>query len=101
MLECYSVLTRLPGGLAASAADAARVLSQRFPDRVLECDERPDLIARLSRAGVAGGAAYDGLVALEAAVHNQTLLTLDRRALVTYARLGVDARLISGLGTPA
>ena len=35
------------------------------------------------------GASYDGLVALEAAAHDHTLLTLDERAQQTYGRLGV------------
>jgi hypothetical protein len=36
----------------------------------------------------------DGLVALEAAAHGQTLLTLDERAQATYRRPGIDFRVI-------
>ena len=46
------------------------------------------------RLGVLGGAVYDGLVALSAAAHGATLLTLDRRALPTYRRCGVPHRLL-------
>jgi hypothetical protein len=42
------------------------------------------VLERLSAAGVYGGAGYDGLVALEAAAHGRTLLTLDQRAQSTY-----------------
>jgi hypothetical protein len=48
----------------------------------------------LAGAGVFGGAGYDGLVALEAAAHGRTLLTLDERAQSTYRRLGVPFRVI-------
>lgn len=100
-VEAYSVLTRLPGGLAAAPQDAASVLRVRFPEPVLDLDTRSGLLDRLARSGVAGGAAYDGLVALQAAHHGHALLTLDRRALTTYARLGVDATLLSAPDTPA
>jgi hypothetical protein len=91
MLEAYSVLTRLPGGLAVPAADAARALEARFdgPPLQLPAPYRHKLLSTLATAGVHGGASYDGLVALEAHAHNLTLLTLDERARQTYARLGV------------
>lgn len=90
LLETYSVLTRLPGGLAVPAPVAADVLVERFPGKPLRLadEDRAALPAALARAGVAGGASYDGVVALEAAAHAQTLLTLDRRAQDAYRRLG-------------
>ena len=98
MLEAYSVLTRLPGGLAVTATVASQVLTERFsgepmrlPDR-----ERTALPSILARAGVAGGASYDGLVALEAASHGQGLLTLDSRAQDAYRRLGATFTVIAG-----
>jgi toxin FitB len=95
-VEAYSVLTRLPGGLAVPAPLAAEVLADRFPDPplTLRAAERRGLAQRLAAAGVAGGAAYDGLVALEAASHGATLLTLDRRAQDAYRRLGVPFRAL-------
>jgi hypothetical protein len=96
LLETYSVLTRLPSGLAVPATAAADALERRFPDRPLRVDDtaRSSLLERLARARVSGGAAYDGLVALEAAAHEQILLTLDERAQSTYQRLGVAFRTI-------
>ena len=97
VLEAYSVLTRLPGGLAVPPASASEVLAERFPARplTLPVAGRRSLVATLASAGVVGGASYDGLVALEAAAHEQPLLTLDRRAQDTYQRLGVTFRVIA------
>jgi hypothetical protein len=95
MLEAYSVLTRLPSGLAVPPAAAASVLRTRFPEPVLRLGtDQHDTIMRLSAAGVFGGSSYDGLVALQAHAHRQTVLTLDRRAQETYRRLGIPFQLI-------
>ncbi|MEN3279972.1 MAG: hypothetical protein V7607_1112 [Solirubrobacteraceae bacterium] len=98
MVEAYSVLTRLPGGLAVPAAVAADVLASRFSGRPLRLADaqRRALLRTLAAAGVLAGASYDGLVALEAAAHDETLLTLDRRARDTYRRLGVGFYAIDG-----
>jgi len=90
LLEAYSVLTRLPSGLAVAPATAASVLADRFPEPPLRLDdaERNTLLVTLASAGVLGGSTYDGLVALEARAHGLTLITLDDRAQVTYRRLG-------------
>ncbi len=84
-------MTRLPGGLAATAADAAQVLAKRFGGEPLRLPDakREALLSTLAGAGIAGGSSYDGLVALEARAHGRTLLTLDRRAQDVYRRLGV------------
>jgi hypothetical protein len=73
------------------------VLGERFPSTPLNLpgSDRGSLVATLASAGVSGGATYDGLVALEAAAHEQPLLTLDRRAQESYRRLGVAFRVIS------
>lgn len=94
MVEAYSVLTRLPGGLAVPAADAARTLEARFGGTPLRLTTplRRRALSTLANAGVHGGASYDGLVAMEAHAHGLTLLTLDERARHTYARLGVKYR---------
>lgn len=91
MLEAYSVLTRLPAGLAVSSADAAAALTRRFPDAVLSLGpvEREGLLSRLADVGVVGGQVYDALVALETLAGGETLLTRDRRAQELYRRLGV------------
>lgn len=96
VLEAYSVLTRLPGGLAVPPALAASVLRQRFPVTLLRLSdgEYEDVLDRLAGAGVFGGAAYDGLVGLEAAAHGEVLLTLEERARTTYQRLGITYRAL-------
>lgn len=97
MLESYSVLTRLPAGLAVPAGTAAGVLAARFPEPSLDVPggDRAALVEVLAGAGVTGGASYDGLVALQAAAHEHPLLTLDRRALETYQRLGAAFQIIA------
>ncbi len=96
LIETYSVLTRLPSGLAVSASVAADVLASRFGSAPLRLDAAARIAAleRLASAGVFGGATYDGLVALEAQAHGRTLLTLDRRAQTTYTRLGVTIEVL-------
>jgi len=91
------VLTRLPAGLAVAPAVAASVLAGRFHDAVLQLDDqqRNSLLQTLADAGVHGGASYDGLVALEAKAHGETLLTLDERAQSIYQRLGAPFRVIN------
>lgn len=95
MLEAYSVLTRLPGGLAVPAATAGDVLRRRFHDPPLELPEveHCEVLRTLAGAGVLGGASYDGLVALQARGH--VLLTLNRRAQETYRRLGAPFEVVS------
>lgn len=97
MLETYSVLTRLPGGFALPERLAAEAIARRFGDPPLRLPDarRNVLLTTLASAGVLGGATYDGLVALEAAAHGRTLLTLDRRAQDAYRRLGVPFRVIA------
>lgn len=94
LVETFSVLTRLPSGLRASPADAARLLTTRFAEPLLLSDQTarhlPDLLASLD---IAGGATYDALVALAARDHSATLLTLDARARGTYEIVGVPVVL--------
>ena len=91
VIEAYSVLTRLPGGLAVPAAVAGDALARRFGDEPLRLPDadRAALLGTLAAAGVFGGASYDGLVALEAHAHGRALLSLDHRAQATYRRLAV------------
>jgi predicted nucleic acid-binding protein len=96
-VEVYSVLTRLPSGLAVPPPAAADVLARRFPGRRLRLPARDSaaLVGTLAAAGVYGGATYDGLVALEAAANDEVLVTLDERAQRTYRRLGAPFRTLS------
>ena len=97
LAEAYSVLTRLPAGLAVPATTASDILARRFTSAPLELPAaaRPSLLATLAAAGVSGGSTYDGIVALQAAAHGERLLTLDRRAVQTYGRLGVAFELLA------
>jgi hypothetical protein len=97
VIEAYSVLTRLPSGLAVAPGLAASVLARRFDQPPLRLDDaqRGDVVQKLAGAGVFGGASYDGLVALEAKAHGRALLTLDQRAQSTYQRLSVAFTVIS------
>lgn len=93
--ETYSVLTRLPGAQRVSAAGAQRVIATNFPASVhLAGDVAGRAITELARAGIAGGAVYDGLVGLAAASADRLLVSCDRRAAPTYAALGVTFELV-------
>ncbi|MBA2566755.1 MAG: PIN domain-containing protein [Thermoleophilaceae bacterium] len=95
-LEAYSVLTRLPEPFRVDPAIAVEFLERTFRSERLALD--PDAHAcaprTLSEAGVGGGATYDGVIALAAREAGAQVVTLDRRALDTYARCGADARLL-------
>jgi len=93
LAETYSVLTRLPGDLRLTPADAARLLAERFVEPLLFGSEVAGrLPAVLGRLGIAGGAVYDALVALAAVEHGANLATRDVRARATYEMVG--ARVI-------
>ena len=88
--ETYSVLTRLPGNLRRSPADAARLLDHNFPASVyLSETVAATLGVEFARLGIAGGSVYDALVGAAARHHGQALLTRDDRARPTYGALGV------------
>jgi len=94
--ETYSVLTRLPGGLRRSPADAIRVLAHDFPaSGFLGAREAAELGRELAAAGIAGGAVYDGLVGAAARQHGRPLVSADARARPVYDALGVR---VEGLG---
>ncbi|GAA3670048.1 PIN domain-containing protein [Microbacterium marinilacus] len=94
-IETYSVLTRLPGAQRVSAAVAARMIEVNFPrSHALSAAGGRRAPSRFAAAGIAGGAVYDGLVALAAEEARIALLTCDRRAVDTYARLGVDVTIV-------
>lgn len=89
-IETYSVLTRLPGDVRLTAADAARLIRTRFaPPLLIGLKTSRRLLDVLSELGIAGGATYDALVALAAAEHGADLATRDARARGTYERVGV------------
>lgn len=93
-LEAYSVLTRLPDPFRAEPAVVAEFLRRTFLTARLQAaaDGLPE---RLAGIGICGGAVYDALIAFTAAAAGAELLTLDRRALLTYERCQVRARLLA------
>ena len=95
--ETYSVLTRMPEPQRASPSIVRDQLERRFEDRWLGLTSGALrlALARLEELGVAGGATYDGLIAITAAASGATLVTLDLRALPAYQRLGADVHLVS------
>lgn len=93
--ETYAVLTRLPGDARLAPGDAVRLLSERFdPAVVLSAREARAAPLVLSGLGIAGGATYDGSIALAARSSGLPLATRDRRAEGTYRRLGVIVELL-------
>jgi predicted nucleic acid-binding protein len=95
LAETYSVLTRLPGDARLSAEDAARLLDARFTTPLtLSGTHSQKVHVILSSLGIAGGAVYDGLVALAAKEHGVALATRDARARGTYDAVGVEVILV-------
>lgn len=95
LLETYSVLTRLPGTARLRPDRVVEIIERSFPASVaLPVEEALRATATLMEAGIAGGAVYDGLVGLAAKSADLPLLSCDRRAAPTYAKLGVDFRLV-------
>lgn len=95
MYETYAVLTRLPGDARVAPEDAARLLNEGFEvPAVLDARSARSAPAVLAREGVAGGATYDGLVALAARSAGLPLASRDRRARSTYQLLGVQVEMI-------
>jgi toxin FitB len=96
LAETYSVLTRLPGDARLSAEDAAHLLDNRFATPLtLSGPQARKVHATLSLLGIAGGAVYDGLVALAAKEHGVALATRDARARGAYDAVGVKVILVT------
>ena len=93
--EAYSVLTRLPGALRRSPADALRLLAHNFPATVfLSEDGSLALGPEIANLSVSGGAVYDALVGAAARQHHRLLVSADARARPVYEALGVDMEII-------
>jgi predicted nucleic acid-binding protein len=93
-LETYSVLTRLPPPHRCPGAVVRDFLRVRFAEPFLRLDARAyrDFVFELPERAIAGGAAYDAIVAATAVTHSAELITCDRRAASVYERYG--ARVI-------
>lgn len=95
-LEAYSVLTRLPEPFRAEPRTAVEFLERTFATErlTLDAEEQASAPGRLCALGVVGGATYDGLIAFVALSAGAELVSLDRRALATYALCGARARTL-------
>lgn len=88
--ETYSVLTRSPPPVRRTPEAATRLLQADFPEtRYLSARHAAELLESLPLHGISGGFVYDALVGAVANEHGLPLMTLDRRAIVTYRQLGV------------
>ena len=95
LLECYSVLTRLPAPHRIDEKTASESLAGLDLDLLaLPAKRHLAVIRGLSAAGIRGGAVYDGLVAATVRHHGGVLLTLDRRARATYDAVGVPYEVL-------
>ena len=65
-------------------------ITQRFTEPYLTLSEAgyQELLATVAARQILGGPAYDALIALTAAEHQATLLSLDQRAAATYEAIG-------------
>jgi len=102
LLETYSVLTRLPEPHRADPTMVADFLRRNLPDAPLALGTHryQQLPGELRDLAVSGGAAYDAMIALTALDNDAQLLTLDRRAAITYRRCGVNFVLLGEANKP-
>ena len=99
LAETYSVLTRLPGDARVAPADAVALLDENFTEALpLGARVARSAHREFARRGIAGGATYDGLVALAAREHGAVLITRDARARSTYEALGVSTEVLADDG---
>lgn len=96
LLETFSVLTRLPPPHRAPGelVDAFFEEHLRQAPLTLPASEQRALVSTAVKAGIAGGAIYDALVAATAKHAGATLLSRDRRALITYELVGVRYEML-------
>jgi len=96
LAETYCVLTRLPGDARVNPADAVVLIDENFVES-LPLGARAARAAHreFARRGIAGGATYDGLVALAARERGAVLVTRDARARSTYEAFGVSTEVLA------
>ncbi|MDR1440959.1 MAG: PIN domain-containing protein [Bifidobacteriaceae bacterium] len=95
-VEVYSVLTRLPGDMRLLPEQAATVIGRGFNGVLaLPANVSATVHIEFARAGIAGGMAYDALVALAARANHTPLATRDKRAQPTYLAVGAEVCLVA------
>lgn len=95
-LETYSVLTRLPAPHRAAPEIVRQFIRVSFPGTLLRLPAAAyrTFVLSLPEHEVAGGAAYDALVAATAAHAGAQLISCDRKAASIYERYGVACLLV-------
>lgn len=90
------MLTRLPSPFKTQPAAVAEYLRRRHPGErlVLAPARRRALLDELAMNDLAGGRVHDALIALTASHHGHELTTCDRRATLTYERVGASFALL-------
>lgn len=96
-LETFSVLTRLPPPHRSSGGLVRDFVRARFPQPFLRLSATAwrAFVLGLPEHNIAGGAAYDALVAATAAAAGAELFTCDRRAAAVYESYGVRTRFLA------
>jgi predicted nucleic acid-binding protein len=96
-LETYSVLTRLPPPHRSPVGLVRDFIRARFPQPFLRLSATAyrGFVLGLPERDIAGGAAYDALVAATAAASRAELVTCDRRAAAVYESYGVRTRFLA------
>lgn len=96
-VEAFSLLTRLPPPHRAQPQIVHEFITRQFTEPVLTLSETgyQELMETVATSGVSGGQTYDALIGFTAAEHGATLLSLDRRAAVTYEAVGATAEQLT------
>lgn len=95
-VEAYSVLTRLPPPHRVAGVVVRDFLAARFAEPWLRMSaaQYRAFVQSLPDRQIAGGAAYDALIAATALANDAELISCDRRANPVYERFGVRSRLL-------
>lgn len=90
------MLTRLPEPTRASPPRVSQFLRDAFADEwlTLPGSSLAALVQELAELGIRGGATYDALIGATVRAAGSSLVTCDRRALITYERLGVKVEVL-------
>jgi predicted nucleic acid-binding protein len=97
ILECFSVLTRLPAPYRLTPETARVALERTFSQTAIVVGMNPEsvwsMIAMLSRLGLGGGRVYDAAISQSVADAGATvLLTWNTKHFLPIAPAGLDVR---------
>jgi predicted nucleic acid-binding protein len=97
VLECYSVLTRIPAPYRLSAELAQQTIKETFSESATIVGLRPQsvwpLVDTLARRGIVGGQVYDALITASAAeAHASVLMTWNPKHFIAIAPAYLEVR---------